>query len=150
LLNGLERQAELSVGLMKNASSEWAFGGVVSGRLYALNAVALMARGRRWLGDHVAFEVEAGVMRAQAVERGIAGWGLSSGVQLNGLDYAALFMRHDLAFGSISPPSSLGTGACESRDPATPHPRQSLMLGGGTGQFGALVALFLVAGCASH
>ncbi len=150
VLNDSERTAALAVGVMKSVADDWAVGGVAALNIYGLNWIGFKARGRRWLDQGFSIEGELGPISTRAPERGVHGLGGTVGARVKWRDFVAVYGQYDLAPVRLVPTESRGSGVCESPDAVRPHPRQSLILGGGLGSWAMPVGLLAVAHCASH
>jgi hypothetical protein len=157
-IQAAENQYEWNVGHLVSAGSDWALGGTVTLGTGANDVfTGLRARARRWVGDAMSVEVEAGLARSNGNHAWLedqTGW--STGVRFNIHDYGAAFVRYD---GYRAPDGPGRAGSVYPPIRGTQHiVRGGVGLGGGVALAGtgaALVAyavllgLFIAGGGAS-
>lgn len=95
--NALDQELEWNLGHMVNLSPTFALGGVLTlgnGNSDALTGVRL--RARRWLGQDVSVELQAGLLRTTAGGATYPGiHGATTDVRLNIRDHGSFFVRWD-------------------------------------------------------
>ena len=141
-LESFEEAVEWNLGHMVNVGSGYAIGGILTaGTGNSDPLTGIKVRGRKWLGENLSVELEAGLLRNDAGGGqfgSVNGW--TSDVRLNVRDQGSFFVRYD----GVSVPQSSVIGPYGSFDPGGVD--QGFSVGVSAGSVPALIGTGALAG----